>query len=377
MKTYHAVLFLLWITCQHVCHAQPDFTNSYTSYGITFFKDATQRNHYYYLPGNLEIGKSSTGRPDFNFIMMRYVGSAVYDESESIRYRNILSMRLTMQQPDPDSMQLAKEKLTNGRSSLQVRPLPISHIDAMVVFTPVGSDTINVVHGSLSAQSDNGYATSGTYWQERYFTLHLDNHSANLLLHAFKKDYTAISLMYAFYSKGTSNNHVLDVSGHHNLKSELQKKLNESLAAIDPIDSLKTCIVKSDAFAIYLDTLLYPDLITQLDINDAIPPGYAVLNVRNYDFANNLRTDLYEKSVDIEATGAGGNKVSASVSFRATAPDISATNFKFNYAVRLDKPYRYRIRELYKDGREITSAWTDVTIWSALLDITTRPEDQQ
>ena len=365
-------MILLFMIYSKLSGAQPDFSRSFRDYGVVLFSDINKQNVYYYLPGNLEIGKSAEGRPDLNFIMMRYTGSSVYSEGEEIRYRNILSMRLLMKKIDDDSLRLAKSRLNLRNVPVLLKPLPISMIEAMIVFIPVGGDdsTAIVRKGDLSAEGNSGYSTSGSYWQERYFTIYLDNHSANLLHEAFREDYTALSFMYAFYAKGKSKKSVLDFNAPAHMASTFRDLLPDN--ETDSINTLRECVVRSNAFSVYIDTLKYPDLIRQIDINDGVPPGYAVLNVRNYDFANNLRDDLYEKAVDLEATGAGGHKVAASVSFKSSAPDITSTNFKFKYAVKLDKPYRYRIRELLKDGREIITEWKDISMWSALLDVTTR-----
>jgi hypothetical protein len=362
------LLHMIWTKL----NAQPDFPSAHSAHGIVLFPDLTQRNVYYYLPGDLAIARNSDSRPDFNFIMMRYNGSAVYGENEEMRYRNILTMRIVMNNISSDSLRLAKASLGYRSSGIQLKPIPISKLDAMVVFIPVGGNdsTAVVGKGNLSAEEASGYTTSSTYWRERFFTLYLDNHSANLLLEAFRKDYTAISFMYAFHAKGTSSKRIPDFSGYGKMAPVFQRQLNEVIK--DTTDSVKDCIVKSNAFPIYLDTLKYPDLIRQIDINNGVPPGYAVLNIRNYDFANNLRNDLYEKAVELEASGAGGGKVYSTVSFRSTAPDITSTMMKFRYAVKLDQPYRYRVRELLTDGREIVSDWKEVTMWSALLDVTTR-----
>ena len=356
-----------------VIYAQPDFTHRYTHHGITFYEDASQPKVCYFLPGKLTIGRNASGQPDMNFVMMRYAGSAVYNEAEGMRYRSIFSVRLVMEQPNSDSIRMAKMQLSKRKPGVAIRPLPIHTIDAMLVFTPVGEDSISVERGSLTAENDHGYNSTGTYWEERYFTLHLDSHSAMLLHHALESDETIISFMYAFYAKGNTTSHTLDVSGYGNLKSSLQEQLKLATEPGEPQTGLKECIVRSDAFEIEVDTTAYPDIIRQIDINDGVPPGYAVLNVRNYDFANNLRTDLYEKTVELEATGAGGKKVTSSVTFHAHSPEIATTNFRFRYAVRLDKPYRYRVRELFNDGREHVTNWTDIAIWSQLLDVTTRP----
>lgn len=373
MKSFITFLLLLIsLTQTGTAYAQPDFSGAFRKHGVVLFRDVKLSNVYYYLPGDLEIARASDGKPDLNFIMMRYTGSSVYDESESIRYRNIFSMRLVMKNVIDDSLRLAKAELDTRSMSLLLKPLPISAIEAMLVFIPVGAnDTTTIVRkGDLSAEGESGYSSYGSYWQERYFTVYLDNHSANILLEAVRKDLTAISFMYAFYSKGKSRTSIPDFSGHHQLARTFRQQLKDEES--HSRDTLRECIIKSNAFAIYIDTLRYPHLVRQIDINNGVPPGYAVLNVRNYDFANGLRDDLYEKTVELQATGAGGGKVDAQVTFRSSDPDLTSTNFKFKYAVRLDKPYRYRIRELFSDGRERITNWKDVSMWSALLDVTTR-----
>ncbi len=356
--------------------AQPDFNEARKLNGITFFKDLQQPDMYYYLPGQIEIGRSDGGKPDISFILMRYSGSyTTGDENAAHRFRNILTLRLLMKEPNADSLARARQTLQWRTSPVKLNPLPISQVEAMIVFTPVDApDTSRIVQrGEMAAESTAGYSTSATYWRERYFTMFPDNHSANLLAEAFNRNLTAISFAYSFYSKGSTTKRILDVSGYGSLDSALQQQMKGII--VDSADTtLKECLVKSDAIPVRIDTALYPGLIRKIDINDAMPPGYAVLNVRNYDFANRLRNDLYEKTVELEATGAGGNPVVQSVRFNMKNPDLTSTNFRFRYAVRLDKPYRYRIHELLKDGREIISDWQTMNAWSFLLDVTTRPQ---
>lgn len=369
----YLLLLLLW---SGLLRAQPDLNNAREANGISFFKDLQQQNLYYYLPGHLELGQSEEGKPDISFILMRYAGSSTTSDADlAPRFRNILTLRLLMKEIGADSLAKARRLLQSQVGNVRLNPMPLSQVEAMVVFTPIGMpDTARVVQrGEMATESAAGYTTSATFWRERYFTLFLDNHSAGLLLEAFNKNLTAISFTYAFYTRGATEKRVLDISGYGRLDSTLQQQF-KGLVADNADTTLRECIVKSDAFPIQIDTARYPDLIRKIDINDAVPPGYAVINVRNYDFANNLRTDLYEKTVELEATGAGGDPVNLSVRFNIKNRDVTSTNFRFRYAVRLDKPYRYRVRDLLKDGRELVTDWKIMTAWSFLLDVTTRPE---
>ncbi len=365
------ILILLQMLYMKLVQGQPDFNASLRSNGITLFRDLRQRNTVYYMPGDLVVG-TTQGRPDFNLTLMRYTGSAVYGEDESMRHRSILSIRIVMKRINDDSLRVARRVF--GLQNAVIRPLPISMIEAMVVFVPVGAaDTSAVVkRGSLAAEGDSGYSTSSSYWEERYFTIHLDNHSAQLLLEALRKDYTALSFMYAFHARGQSPMKILSLSGHGQLSRVMRDLIKEDES--DSTDALRDCVVKSNAFPLYVDSLKFNDHVRQIDINNGVPPGYAILNVRNYDFANRLRGDLYEKTVELQAVGAGGGKVDARVTFRSSAPDVTSVNYRFKYAVRLDQPYRYRIRELLMDGSEVVTDWQDVSMWSGLLDVTTRKE---
>ena len=374
MKRIALILCLIRLMLPNPAGAQPDLTNARQAGGITFFPDIKQAAMFYYLPGNLAIARTDDKKPDLSFILMRYSGSATYNDNGKKEFRNILTIRLLMQPVPSDSLKKARQQLQQTYPGVQLKPLPISQIEAMIVFTPVGApDTAQVAEkGEMAAEGNAGYTTSASYWQERYFTLCLDNNSADLLLQAFNKNLTTISFMYAFYSRGLTTKKALDISGYGALGTSLRAQLKDITDSLTT-DSLHECIVKSDAFPINIDTAANPGLIHKIDIGDAMPPGYAVINVRNYDFANHLRPDLYEKTVDLEATGAGGDPVNLSLSFGKAHADVTSVNFRFKYAVRPDRPYRYRVHELLLDGQETISDWSTVDVWSNLLDVTTHP----
>jgi hypothetical protein len=133
-----------------------------------------------------------------------------------------------------------------------------------------------------------------------------------------------------------------------------------------------TQIVRADAFPIRVDVVRWPDLLKKLDINEGIPPGYAALEVRCFDFLNDLRPDLAVKGIDIMAVGVGGRVVSLPTQkFLRSEPDLYSKQIRFPYAVKLTEPYQYRIIEYTADGEKVLSPWQKVTEWSSHLDITT------
>ncbi|WEK35048.1 MAG: hypothetical protein P0Y53_21375 [Candidatus Pseudobacter hemicellulosilyticus] len=356
--------------------AQPDLTHTIrTANGLRFYTDRQQSQVYYYLPGDLVLGRRANGQPDLNFVLMRYDGAL--HESIGLRFRNILTMRLLLKPISADSLLAARRELEQQSGQVLLKPLPISQVEGLVVFTPIGQpdSARQVQKGELAVESDGGYSTAGTFWQERYFTLFLDINSAMLLREAFTKDLTAISFAWAFHCKGYTERRMLRAEGSSGLDSLFGDSFTEAVDTSAATDSasIREVVVKSDAFRLSVDTSRLSEHIRLINIDGDLPAGYALLNIRNYDFANNLRTDLYEKKVELQATGAGGNPVSAAVSFLAKDKDVTSINMRFRYAVRPDQPYRYRVRELLKDGREWVSDWQTISIWSSMLDVTTRP----
>jgi hypothetical protein len=355
--------------------AQPDFTNAFDEGSIRLYRDIKQTNLYYYLPGNISLGYSASGKPDITFLMMRYTGTSTYnDQQQKVKHRNVVTMRMVMQPPKSSELLAVRKTIESKTGKCELRPLPLTNIESMIVFTPLNAqkDTTIVEKGELSAEGQDGYANTGEYWQERYFTIFPDDYTANLLNEALTSDRTVISFTYAFYSKGKSDKSAVDIRGYGTVSDVLKKQLNDEMLTNDS-GELKKCLVKADAFTIRIPQEWLSQAIKKIDVNEAVPPGYAVLNIRNYDFANHLREDLYEKTLDLEAQGAGGDKVLLTTSFSNRNPDVSSINFRFKYAVRLDKPYRYRVHQLLKDGTEVISDWTTVSEWSPLLDITTKP----
>jgi hypothetical protein len=139
---------------------------------------------------------------------------------------------------------------------------------------------------------------------------------------------------------------------------------------------LNTRIIKAGAFEVTIDTEKWPDLIAKIDINEQIPPDYAAVDVYCYDFHNNLRPDLAQKKVEIEAAGVGGEKVILRYTFRSDTPDIYAYDMKFPYAVKIDVPYRYRLTEITRSGTVTRADWKTRQSWNGILDITSKPDNE-
>lgn len=357
-------------------HAQPDFSQRSTLHGIVLCPDLRQAGLAYYLPNELAMTRRANGKPDLRFIMMRYTGTAAAGDQGTIRFRNILQFGVAMKPVNADSLNRARQELKRSLPQYTLRPLLMSHVDAVVYYAPVGDTaSTRLGKGDIEAETETGNSTSSSYWQERTFTLFVDNLTAQVFHTSLQKNMLALSVGYAFYSRGKAEgNPEANVSGRY--PGKFHKMMEELLPKPDSSDNaLKDCLVTANAFEVEIDTASYRDFVEQIDMNESLPPGYSVLSIYDYDFNNEIRPDLYEKIVEFEAVGAGGGTVHSNIEFKSRQPDVYSKSLKFKYAVRLDKPYRYRTWEISLSGEEKVGEWITVSDWTPILDVTTKPEE--
>jgi hypothetical protein len=342
-------------------------------HGILVCPDAKQGNAFYFLPSDLSVKEGPGGRPEMTFLMMRYVGTAAAGDQGKVRYRNILQFDVAMKPRNADSLAAVRRDLLRTHPRLSFGPLPISRVDAVVHYAPVG-DTASTRLGkaNLESNTERGEGTPTAYWQERTFTLPLDNTTAELFSHSLKKGMLALSVGYAFTARGKLDADP-EMSAPGRFPARFRKLMEEVLPKADTADSaLAEGVVHASAFDITIDTTEYDRYVRQVDMNESLLPGYSVLSVYNYDFNNELRPDLYEKLVEVEAVGAGGGVVRAAAGFQFDQPEITSRSIRFKYAVQLTKPYRYRTRELLHSGEEKVSPWVTIDDWTPILDVTSR-----
>jgi hypothetical protein len=159
--------------------------------------------------------------------------------------------------------------------------------------------------------------------------------------------------------------------------SSLINQVGISKDDIETTDSTLTdMIVKGNAFGIYINLAENPDAVKKIDINEQyIPPAYAILSIYCYDFKDNIRPDIFFKAIELEATGVNGEPVRTQVKFAQKQPDLNNQSVQFEYAVKMNKPLRYRIIETNKNGQKTTSEWKTLQQWKPMIDISTNTED--
>jgi hypothetical protein len=307
---------------------------------LVVYADDQRPGLFFYGPGDLAVAADRDGRPDFHFLLMRYTGSVAHADRGSIVHRSVLSFRVTMQAPA--AAELASARRALGPRPVELRPLPIRRLEAAVVYTPLGEPEEKATplpdgHFEETEGKAPAAGVGGAFWTTRSYTLGLDPPSAELFSGALTKGQLVLSMSYAFHAAGAARDHV----------------------------------VRSGAFAVSLDTGKWPELIRRVDVNERVPPGYPLLDVYCYDFDAASPTGLYEKQVQVEAEGVGGGRVTATARFGRDQPDLYARSVRFGVAVRLDRPYRYRVTEVRDDGTSAVIPWRERASWAELLDVTT------
>ncbi len=363
---------LLLAALPHVLLGQPDFSRPVEAAGIRCFFDSSDEQMIYYSPGALSIARDREEQPDFNFLQTRYTGNVIYDDRNSIRFNSVIRFRVVMEQIPAEKIGAIKSILRPGKNSVQLRPLPLSDIKSNLVFTPVeknspASDTTTFSGGNLSAENRKGRSQKGTYWREREYSLRLEKHSSQAVRNMLEKGQTLMSLTYAFFSDGVN-------APPETLLSNGEKKLLEEITETveqkrDSVEIKRVC-VRSDAFSVRLDAGKWPELMRQVDINEQVPPGYAALEVRCYDFNNRLRSGLFAKQIEIKAKGAGRGDVVSKAAFSKEDPDINVHHIKFPYAVRLDQPFYYRVTSISQEKPPERTPWIKRERWADIIDIT-------
>jgi len=358
--------------------AAPSWRTQRVMGSLILYQDDARPTRWYYAPAELKVAADADGKPDFHFLDMRYMGSAVSRDQGAFTTRSLVTFRVKLPRASAEELtRAARELAGTAGGPVEIRPFPVRRIETALIYASIGSpDTTALPPGRFESSEDGASGPTGeSYWAERVYTMGLDDLTAQAFRAALEKGQVYLSLGYAFVGPALASDWGMgELTGSSELVSELRKSLQaagakDSAAA----DSVRLHVVRAGAIEIALDTKRYPDLMRRVDLNDRAPPGYAALDVYCYDFNNELRPDLAEKEVEIDAEGVTGKRVKLSASFTSTQPDLYSSGIRFPVAVRLDRPYRYRVHEIKNDGSEHAGPWRESASWSRILDVTSAP----
>jgi len=395
-----------------VASAAPDLSAPRQFGSLRVYPDFRDEHLYYLGPGDLEVAIDENGRPKLHFLQLRYTGTALYGNQGESGSFSTLTLGVRQVEPAQEELLLLRKSLRRianvGR--VELRPLPITAFEAVLAYAPIGETSeLRVVDDGYFESEDKEEARSDqrAFWSERTFTIPMNEATSQLFWDLLQRQELAISINYAFFSRGVFSNELatVDISAS---EQQVEKDLLEGLRAAgvplaprrEPtgvaarlLERLRaersgeketpekeqsgpperTQLVHGGATAIRVDLQRWPELFQRVDFNDRAPPGYAVIKVYCYDFANARRPDLFYKKVEIEAEGVGGRPVPIDAKFLSSQPDLYARTLRFPVAVQVDRPFRYRVTSAARDGHVETGPWVERATWGPILDITSAP----
>ncbi len=349
--------------------AQPDLSGGFTSEGWPVFPDLQKAGRYYYGPGPLRLAAAPDGKPDAVFVLMRQSGNAADGRANQFHYNSLFQCRVLVEHPDAARLQRIRDQLgaENKGTPASLDPLPVWKTEALLAVPAVEGKENRF--GGVLENSDTDAA--GEFWTERLFTAKLAPADAQLLEKALSIGQSTLHLQYTFFAKGPAPGQGAELQKMEQFEGTDSSSV-QLTTVVERDSQLVLQPVLSDALPLGFDTRKYPDLIRKIDINAQAPPGYALLEVRCYDFNNALRDDLFGKRIEVEAEGVSGQKVKTTRTFFAAQPDVYVQSLRFPYAVKLDRPLRYRVTELSEERPPLPGAWLVWKNWNALIDITSR-----
>ena len=354
--------------------AVPSWKTRRTAGSLTVYGDDRLPRRWYYGPAELKVAAGDDGKPDFHFLDTRYTGTAVVRDQGVATHKSLVTFRVRLPRPSSEELAAAARALGAGAD---LRPFPIRRIETALVYASIGgSDTTALPPGRF--ESGDATPSGESYWAERVYTMGLDSLTAQAFRAALEKGQVYLSLGYVFVGPAlASDSGIGELTGTSALVSQLRQTLaSKSAPDTAGADSVQLHVVRAGAIEIGLDAARFPDLMRRVDLNDRAPPGYAALDVYCYDFNNAIRPDLAEKDIEIDAESVTGKRVHLSTAFTSDQPDLYSAGIRFPVAVRIDRPYRYRVHEVKTDGTEIAGVWRESATWSRILDVTSPPKTE-
>ncbi|MCF8035505.1 MAG: hypothetical protein K9K62_01405 [Desulfobacteraceae bacterium] len=305
-----------------VCRAAPDLDHFTDIAGVRIYRDHENPSKWYMMPAQPLLDKRADGTPDYGLALYRYLGRKGTSDSGDFWVRGVLTFGIDRPRKSEISTKIRKELRTRGIGSPKTSTMPISETRISLMFA--------------DAQDSRSYSTR---WKGGTLVLPLNARLAEILWDAVTAGQTQVSLA-----------------------------IDETLAGVrktgdqwEPAFTAQTWVVPVE-----MDMNAHPAHFRRMDLGARMKVGYTGLDVFCFDFLENLEENLYAKIVEVAIPTAGRDLVET-LTFRKNGDYRRRIEFKL--AKDLDRPYRYRISRIYKDGSKKTGRWQKKS-GEALLDIT-------
>ncbi len=359
--------------------AQPSFQSSFVISGQKVYHDVKNTNLYYHIPPDYKLVSEADGKPAFTLTQMRYTGTKTTGDVGKIKFHNILQFRIAT---DPEQVKIyptMRAELRKTNPSAELRMLPVRRFSSVLVFasssdTAFATDTSTLKKVDLANVTDESAGINNSFFTERIVSLRLTDFDAQLVASALEKNQSIMSFSYAFFTVfSEKKNQDISMVDSKKIRPRVRYFFQEQISL--PEDTTThLSLIKADVVDLSIDLSKWPTTIQKVDINERVPARYALFDVYCYDFANDLRADLFEKKIEIKASSVNGTYVINTFTFKAILPEIYARSIRIPYAVRLDLPFYYRVTEFDQNGDIQQTEWIEKKDWYEILDITSPPE---
>lgn len=348
---------------------QPDLSSKEIIGGLPVFADVQQEHKFYYAPSSFELDRDPDGKPEFSFVRMTHIASKARG-MENWKQSSVIQFTIKQAGITRETLKEIMERLKTryGRGAkIKLLPVPIKKMEASLIYTNLDTESTTAVRSNYNnSTEDQGRAL----WTTKVFTIRPDKFTSQALWDAFKKDKGLISVAFGIWTHGTYNE---QETYHFDGPEELEEVFEQlNTQPTDSTQAKTAALLNAGAFQVSVDLNQWPDLLKQISFESTLSPRYGLVDVYCYDFKQNTRPELLGKIVEFEAEGVGNGYVRTEIDFSKNNPNTYAHAIKFEYAVRLDKPLRYRIIELFESGDVSEGPWLVKNNWTEEIDVSSK-----
>lgn len=357
-----------------VAFAQPVLNSKEILEGIPIYKDHKKSNLFYHGPGALALAKGEMQRPEFQLTQMRYTGTSCAGDQGENHFLNLVQFSLEMETLSLEDISKIKAKLkSRSRRPIELLPMPLRYVQTYILLPVASNKPPQRVASEGVADAD---PEAGSIWKKKNFNFRLTNAESQLLSRQIQENHLSISVGYSFYADA-----LLGEDGEMTLSGS-REEVEELLESNDWAEMLRgdtlamPRLFHAGTMTFDLSLKDHPDFIKKIDINEGLPPDYPALEIRCYDFRDNLRPDLALKRVEIAGVGVGGKPLRPqAVQFAKRSPQEYVKNFRFPFAVKMDEDIQYRLTSYTLKGERKMTEWISRPVCEGLIDLTTPPEE--
>ncbi len=231
-----AVQFAAALLLPAAAAAAPDLAAPRDLRGFRVYPDFQRPGLYYLAPGDLEVATDENGKPKLHFLQMRYTGTALTGNQGERGSLSTLTIGVRLHSPpEPELIALRKSLQTLAGRVVELRPLPVTAFEAVVAYAPIGapeSEPIAVQEGYFESDEESKARTDQrAFWRERTFTIPMNAPTAELFWDLLHRQELALSLAYAFFTRGVYSSDLVDVdvqATEQQVEKEIRAKLKQS-----------------------------------------------------------------------------------------------------------------------------------------------------